>query len=113
MIQRTLLRQSRALGSSIRAIPRSSLARPQFRPSTISQSAVSRPAATRWYSSEPEAKKSDEATPAESKDAKAAEDADPAKKELDAKNKEIIDLKVCHPTLFCISPIEEHELGIA
>lgn len=84
------MRQSRAVGSSLTSATRNSLARPQFQPSKLSlPAASSRPATSRWYSSEPEAKKEGEAA---SKDA-AAED--PAKKELEAKNREIVDLKVC------------------
>ena len=93
MIQRTLLRQSRALSSSIRSAPRVSLARPQFRPTPISFAQASRSTASRWYSSEPEAKTADAA--AEGKNG-AAEAEDPVKKELEAKNKEIVELKVCH-----------------
>ncbi|KAH6721971.1 putative GrpE protein like protein, mitochondrial [Leptodontidium sp. 2 PMI_412] len=89
MIQRTLLRQSRVLSSNIRsAAPRTSLARPQFRPAPISLG-VSRQGATRWYSSEPEAKKDEDMK----KDGKSAEAEDPVKKELEAKNKEILELK--------------------
>ncbi|KAG4431188.1 hypothetical protein IFR05_013333 [Cadophora sp. M221] len=89
MIQRTLLRQSRVLSSNIRsAVPRTSLARPQFRPAPISLG-VSRQGATRWYSSEPEAKKDEDGK----KDGKSAEAEDPVKKELEAKNKEILELK--------------------
>ncbi|KAG4418008.1 hypothetical protein IFR04_008828 [Cadophora malorum] len=88
MIQRTLLRQSRVLSSSVRsAAPRTSLARPQFRPAPTALG-VSRQAAIRWYSSEPEAKKDEEVK----KDEK-SEGEDPAKKELEAKNKEILELK--------------------
>jgi len=87
MIQRTLLRQSRALSSSIRSSPRSSLARPQFRPSYTPLSQASRqPSSSRWYSTEPEAKKDAEGE-------KKVDEVDPAKKELEAKNKEIVDLK--------------------
>merc|ERR1711939_517691 len=82
MIQRTLLRQSRVLSSSVRsAAPRTSLARPQFRPAPTALG-VSRQAAIRWYSSEPEVKKDEK-----------SEGEDPAKKELEAKNKEILELK--------------------
>merc|ERR1711964_434650 len=88
MIQRTLLRQSRVLSSSVRsAAPRTSLARPQFRPAPTALG-VSRQAAIRWYSSEPEAKKDEEVK----KDEK-SEGEDPAKKEVEAKNKEILELK--------------------
>ena len=99
MIPRTLLRQTRAVRSSIRTVPRSSLARPQFRQSNLSFAPASRPATSRWYSTEPEAKKAEGDAAAESKtDEKSAEAEDPAKKELEAKNKEIIDLKVTpHP----------------
>lgn len=48
----------------------------------------------RWYSSEPEAKKDDAG---EKNGEKKSEDAvDPMKKELEAKNKEIVELKVRH-----------------
>jgi len=90
MIPRTLLKQSRAFSSSIRPVPRASLARPQFRPSQLSIAQTSRPAAARCYSSESEAKKEGEA-PKEAEKPKEVED--PAKKELEAKNKEIVDLK--------------------
>lgn len=95
MIQRTLLRQSRALSSSIRSTPPTSFLRLQFRPAATpaSLSRISRPAAARWYSSEPDAKKDGE----EVKPGEKAEAEDPAKKELEAKNKEIVELKVrCH-----------------
>jgi molecular chaperone GrpE len=49
----------------------------------------------RWYSTEPETKKAEGGAAAEPKiEEKSAEAEDPAKKELEAKNKEIIDLKV-------------------
>ncbi|RDW82269.1 hypothetical protein BP6252_03381 [Coleophoma cylindrospora] len=85
MIQRAIIRQSRALGSCVRSTPTRSLARPQFRPANIS---LARPAAARWYATEPEA----EAKKSEG-DKVAAEAEDPVKKELEAKNKEIIELK--------------------
>ncbi|CZT06688.1 hypothetical protein WAI453_006031 [Rhynchosporium graminicola] len=89
MIQRTLLRQTRVLSSSIRsAAPRTSLARPQFNPAPISLG-ISRQGATRCYSSEPEAEKDEDVK----KDEKSTEAEDPLKKELEAKNKEILDLK--------------------
>ncbi|KAL2073575.1 hypothetical protein VTL71DRAFT_10901 [Oculimacula yallundae] len=89
MIQRTLLRQSRVLSSNIRAAaPRPSLARPQFR--SAAPISISRQGATRWYSSEPEAKKDEDVKKDEKKSAEAE---DPAKKELEAKNKEILELK--------------------
>lgn len=95
MIQRTLLRQTRALSSSIRSAPRSSLSRSQFLPANR---LAARPlASSRWYATEPEAKKEGEAAAAsEGKPEEKAED--PVKKELEAKDKEILDLKVCAPS---------------
>ncbi|KAE8444430.1 hypothetical protein EG329_000521 [Mollisiaceae sp. DMI_Dod_QoI] len=93
MIPRTILRQLRALSSSIRPVSRASLARPQFRPSNLAFPTSQRLASSRWYSSEStEAKKEGDA--AETKtEAKNGEAEDPVKKELEAKNKEIVDLK--------------------
>jgi len=110
MIQRTLFRQSRALSSfttsSSRTAATTPLSKPQFRtaPNFSAVSASSRRAlgsfsGRRWYSSEPEAKKEGEETTKEND--KAAAEEDPVKKELEAKNKEIIELKVC--LVFCIS----------
>ncbi|KAI9049846.1 hypothetical protein LZ554_005996 [Drepanopeziza brunnea f. sp. 'monogermtubi'] len=93
MIQRTVLRQSARLSHSLVVSPRISLARPQFLPTPTSFARVQRPgtaaAVARFYSSEPEAKNHEgqELKPEE----KSAED--PAKKELEAKNKEILELK--------------------
>jgi len=94
MIQRTLLRQSRALGSCVKFSPRTSLARPQFRPGHVSLAQTALPTArARWYSSEPEAKKAEESSTSEEAPGKNGEAEDPVKKELEAKNKEILDLK--------------------
>ncbi|CAG8951406.1 hypothetical protein HYFRA_00007321 [Hymenoscyphus fraxineus] len=98
MIQRTLLRQSRALGSCIRSAPRTSLARPQFQKPILNSFA--RPA-WRGYATEPEATKAEgeaegvakEEKTAEKTEAKNLEAEDPVKKELEAKNKEITELK--------------------
>jgi hypothetical protein len=99
MIPRTLLRQTRAVSSSIRTVPRTSLIRPQFRPSNLSSPPASRPATSRWYSTEQETKKAEGDAAAELKtEETAAEAEDPTKKELEAKNKEIIDLKVTPPS---------------
>jgi molecular chaperone GrpE len=91
MIQRTLLRQTRALSSSIRPVPISPLTRSQFLPANR---LAARPlASSRWYATEPEAKKEGEtAAAAEGKAEEKTED--PVKKELEAKDKEIVDLKV-------------------
>jgi hypothetical protein len=99
MIQRTLLRQSKALGSCIRSSPRTSLARPQFRPANLSSAPSSRAfTSSRWLGAEEGAKKEEgEATAEEGN--KGGEE-DPVKKELEAKNREIIDLKVS----FILSP---------
>ena len=105
MIQRTLLRQSRALSSCIRSSPQVSLARAQFRPSNLSFAPSSRAfTSSRWLGAESEAKKEDGEAAAE--EGKKAEEEDPVKKELEAKNKEIIDLKVCplhHPSFDSMS----------
>lgn len=105
MIQRTLLRQSRALSSCIQSSPRISLARPQFRPSKLSFAPSSRAfTSSRWLGAESEANKEEGDAAAE--EGKKAEDGDPLKKELEAKNREIIDLKVCrlhHPSFFSMS----------
>jgi molecular chaperone GrpE len=102
MIQRTLLRHSRALASCRPAAPRSSLIRSQFRPANAAFAPLSRQVpATRFYATEPEAKAEGKAAAAEENvkengEKNGAEEAeDPVKKELEAKNKEIIDLKVC------------------
>ncbi|PBP22003.1 GrpE protein [Diplocarpon rosae] len=91
MIQRTLFRQSMRLAQSA---PRTSLVRPQFRPAFSSRSAV---AAARWYSAEPEAKNEEAKKDQDNKDEEKKDGdhsaEDPAKKELEAKNKEIIELK--------------------
>jgi molecular chaperone GrpE len=91
MIQRTLLRQTRALSSSIRSAPRAPLTRSQFLPANR---LAARPlASSRWYATEPEAKNDGEAAAAA--EGKAEEKTeDPVKKELEAKDKEIVDLKV-------------------
>ncbi|KAH8687633.1 putative GrpE protein like protein, mitochondrial [Tricladium varicosporioides] len=86
MIQRTFLRQSRAFSSSVRSATKAPLLRSQFLPTNRS---LARPtAASRWYATEPEAKKVDE-TKEEGKNG----EEDPVKKELEAKSKEITDLK--------------------
>ena len=99
MIQRLLLRQSRLLSPCIRPSPRRALARPQSRPLNISFAPSSRAfTSSRWLRAESEAKKEDGEAAAEQEE-KVEED-DPGKKELEVKNKEIIDLKVCrlhHP----------------
>jgi molecular chaperone GrpE len=98
MIQRTLLRQSRALGPCTRSSPRTSLVRPQFRPSNISFAPTSRAfTSSKWLGAELQAKKEDGEAAAE--EGKKGEDEDPMKKELEVKNREIIDLKVrnLHP----------------
>jgi molecular chaperone GrpE len=73
------------------------LARTQSRPGSIAFAPASKPLiASRWYATEPESKdKAGETATAEG-NGKEVEDGaeDPAKKELDAKNREVIDLKV-------------------
>jgi molecular chaperone GrpE len=93
------------LSSNIRSIPRSSLARPQSRPSNLSFAPAASPATSNWYSTEPETKQTERDAAAEAKtDAKREEAENPVRKELEAKNREIIDLKVLrHSTSTSIS----------
>ncbi|RDL40317.1 putative heat shock protein MGE1 [Venustampulla echinocandica] len=94
MIQRTLLRQTRALGPSIRPATRSSLTRTQFQPTNQSLRAGSRPVASaRWYGTETDAKKAGEGDAAAAAEGKNGENGDPVKKQLEAKDKEIVELK--------------------
>ena len=97
MIQRTIFRQSRSFASSLRAGQTSSFIQPQSRLAAISFAPSSqRSLAARWYSSEPEKKDGEE-----TKESEVTAD-DPVKKELEVKNREIIDLKVyCCPSNIC------------
>ncbi|PSS19968.1 hypothetical protein M430DRAFT_65734 [Amorphotheca resinae ATCC 22711] len=94
MIQRTLLRSSRSLTSCKPSTSRaSSLIRPQFR---AAFAPASKPLiASRWYATEPESKEAakDEAAAPEGKGKEAEAGAEDSAKELEAKNKEIIELK--------------------
>lgn len=104
MIQRTLLRQPRLLGPCIRANSRSTFVKAQFR-AREPAAPTSRPiAAARWYSTEPEAKKDADGSGSEAGQGaeSEAEAVDPVKKELEAKNKEILDLKVCSTLPFVV-----------
>ncbi|KAF2752881.1 GrpE-domain-containing protein [Pseudovirgaria hyperparasitica] len=85
MIQRTLLRTSRVV-------------RPSFRPqvalrtSSPSYLRATQPGVvSRWYSEASESKKEDNAKPAETETK--TEPEDPVKKELEARNKEVVELK--------------------
>jgi molecular chaperone GrpE len=92
------LRHTRSLASCKQSAPRNLLTRPQFRPANVALAPVSRPLAARFYATEPESKAAEgEAAAAEGakENGAEAEAEDPMKKELEAKNKEIIDLKVC------------------
>ena len=90
MIQRILLHQSRSLASCVRSTPRTSIARLQPPRSIIAP--VSRPVgASRWYATEPGAKKDDAFVESKETDGEAT---DPLKKDLEAKDREIIELKV-------------------
>ena len=83
------------MSSSIRSTSKTPLARPQFQAARQKLTAFSRPVASRWYATEPEAKQAE--GDAEKKETKPAEAEDPVKKELEVKNKEVIELKVgCH-----------------
>lgn len=102
MIQRTLLRQSRALGPAVRPATRSSLTRAQFQPTNQSLRVGTRPiASARWYGTETDAKKNGEGDASAAAEGKNGENGDAAKKQLEAKDKEIIDLKVCDHRVVC------------
>lgn len=93
MNSRALLRQSsRALSSSLRSSAARQQLRSQFHNNTplAAQVASRQFQGRRFYATEPEAKKDE--PEAEKKE---AEVEDPTKKALEAKDKEIIDLKVC------------------
>ncbi|KAF4628126.1 hypothetical protein G7Y89_g10026 [Cudoniella acicularis] len=90
MIQRTLLRQARALSSNVRSAPRTSLSRSQFLP--VNRSLTRPITSSRWYTTEPEAKKAEGEVSATT-EGKNGESEDPVKKELEAKSKEITELK--------------------
>src|SRR2546421_3964505 len=100
MIQRALFRQSRrALSCSTRFSQLSPFARSQ-RPVGLFQQLGRNPAtASRWYSSETEATTGPEGktTTADSAEAESKEVEDPLKKELETKNREILELKVGFP----------------
>jgi hypothetical protein len=104
MIQRTLLTPFRVAGASIRVASRSTLLRSQCRTSNVSIVQRLRPVtAARWYATEPEQRKAPEGESEIAGEAQkeCVQADDVAKKELEAKNKEIIDLKVCrHPDIF-------------
>lgn len=93
MIQRSLLRQSRVASSSIRARCRAPITRAHFPPVRIYQPLGG--IARRWQSttSDSNGNANSEASTSEAS-SDAAKEGDPIKKELEAKNKEIIDLKV-------------------
>lgn len=98
MIQRTILRQCRVAGQVVRVSPRASLLRPQFRPhATPASQTLRQVTAARWYATEPELKNAadGEAETAGSSQSETVKAEDSSKKELEAKNKEIVDLKVC------------------
>lgn len=94
MIQRTLLRQCRA--AAARSAPTSFFAGPVIRPAQSFAQVSRQVIAARCYATNGEAE-------AGKSDASSAEDA--AKKDLETKNKEIVDLKVCyhyfHPLFRC------------
>ena len=101
MIQRALLRQSRSLASSLRTSSNTTLFRSQFRPQTLRLAPSASPlASARWYATEPESKDEEKvegtgAAADQSKQEGASEAENPLAKELESKNKEILDMKVC------------------
>jgi hypothetical protein len=106
MLRQLLLQNSRAFSSSFRATTHpASILRPQLVAAVTAPTRASPSLLPRWYSSESSPKPSETQpannggeSPAESKEGKdGAPQADPEtahKQELEAKNKEILDLKV-------------------
>ncbi len=93
MIQRSLLRQSRVASSSVRARYRAPITRSHFPPVRIYQPLGG--IARRWQSTTTDGNgKASSETSTNEVSPNAAKEEDPIKKELEAKNKEIIDLKV-------------------
>lgn len=99
MIQRSLLQQSRAISSHLRTRPIPLPSRFYSPPTRISPLAASRALTSRWYSSEtqPEPTTGESASITEQAVPEAETvppTEDPLKKEVETKNREIIDLKV-------------------
>lgn len=100
MIQRSLLRQSRALSSNLPRNLATLPSRYSSSPLRILPIPASRSFLPKWYSTTPETKaEASEASAAESSEVMSGKDEveapeDPLKKELETKNREIIDLKV-------------------
>ena len=94
MIQRSLIRELRRASPKIRAQLRAPISRSYFPPVRIYQPLGGTP--RRWQSTTTEGNDStnSEASATETSNDTAKEE-DPLKKELEAKNREIIDLKVC------------------
>ena len=98
MIQRSLLRQSRVAGRRLQAQSRTPLSRFHFPPIRISQQPLGR-IPQRWQSTTTTAAETSNDANTEASTSEAApkaetQEEDPLKKELDAKNREVIDLKV-------------------
>ncbi|MCJ1407982.1 Mitochondrial matrix cochaperone [Ptychographa xylographoides] len=103
MIQRSLFRQSRAIGSKLSHTPSLQSARLYSPPTRIAPLPTSRAFASRWYSSGSDTTNppttNPATSPADSSETSASEaetvpePEDPVKRELEAKNKEVIDLK--------------------
>ena len=118
MIQRSLLRQSRAIGSSLYRSPSvlpSRLCAPAARRSPIP---VHHASPARWYSAETNTEPTTGAQASQSEQAAPeaeiiSEAEDPLKKELETKNREIIDLKVwtAPPTPFAMLSANGHTTG--
>lgn len=97
MIQRCLVRQSRAILPTLHPLSRPSSVSPFSSPRIPITSAFLRPKAPRCYSTTPaeaDTPVNPEVPASEQTNPDAKEEEDPSKKELEAKNREIIDLKV-------------------
>ncbi len=99
MIQRSLFRQSRQVSSRLRCSSNLSPSTSYFTSLRITPPPLRQRIALRCYSTATEEKPSanSEASPAEQSQPGIKEEEDPAKKKLDAKHKEVIELKVSPP----------------
>lgn len=110
MIQRTLLRQSQVLATNVSRSFRPSPSHLYSPPLRIPLVSTSRALASRCYSTEqtPESDIDGEASSAETNQPGEQEAEDPHKKEVEAKDREITDLKVRAPLFIQLLPFQLH-----
>ena len=96
MIQRAILRQNGTASSFMKAAPRASLLKHRTRPNRLFVQSFPVVTPVRWYAAEPEIRRATDERPdvIEESQSEKAQTEVPLQKELEARNKEIIDLKV-------------------